>query len=296
MKKTPSSTSEEICQPVEEECHPLSTQSSSTMHSKLSEKNDNPKKSSTEPHLSYYNPAASPSSTSPSESSKTHNFKPPTPIDFNPFNQDETQQSVLFLETLSFKLDLASIQHHEHYFIKCLSTLRGSIGHTPQGGIRVINDEHAQTLNDCANYLRSLLPAEVCLALEQRSQMTWVVWVGHLMVWWSTHRLYRSFFHTLAAVCTLHQIQLNVKWNEGRKLDRLILNPPLWPLYVGAFFGLMMGQWVWWLPWPLTGTFGLMIGWFFRKPQWRCGDFHCQKVMSSPLASCPQCGGSFSSK
>ena len=157
MKRSPSSSSEDICQPVEEECLPLSLQSSSQVD--LASTKDNHKSNqSTEPHLSYYNPPVSSPATEPLESSKIHNFKPPTPIDFNPFNHDENQKSVLYLETLSFKLDLESIQHHEHYFIQCLSTLRGSIGHTPQGGIRVTNDEHAQTLNECANYLRNLLP------------------------------------------------------------------------------------------------------------------------------------------
>jgi hypothetical protein len=199
-------------------------------------------------------------------------------------------------ETLRFSLLIDHIAERELLLSSYARGLHGLISLAPTGGVRLRDEESAAQLERLADDLVELIPEEAKEAIEERSEMTWLAFVGHCVVWWISQRGSKDILLTFAAGAAAHQVILNLKWNEGRRVRPLPLPPPYWPVITWGISGLLIGQLVWWAPWPLTLALGLIVGWSIRKSRWVCGGLHCGAELSGPRGDCAQCGGTLDFK
>lgn len=167
----------------------------------------------------------------------------------------------------------------------------------PSGNLEFTEAEPAEAVRALRGAVEVVLPIDVRTVLGQRSGLGWNIFFGHVVTWWLPQRRRMGFLRALVDRASLHDLRLELHWNEGRYVKPAEAPPGDEALLWGGGLGIALAffaQRIWpydSVPTILSFALGLVVGRLYQRVGKRrsCGDPLCRNPVGR-RSSCPSCG------
>ena len=165
------------------------------------------------------------------------------------------------------------------------------------GGLEFDRPEPVEAIETLRRAVEQVLPEDACAHLGLRSGLGWEIFFGHVVGWWLPQRRHVGFLRALVDRASLHDLALQLHWNQNRYVAPVIARPGVESLYMGGAIGALIAfvsTRVWYIDMSaaliIIGV-GLVAGKIYQRTQLvrSCGDPLCRVRLESNDI-CPFCG------
>ncbi|MCA9538868.1 MAG: hypothetical protein KC620_08265 [Myxococcales bacterium] len=167
----------------------------------------------------------------------------------------------------------------------------------PDGNLEFSESEPADAVRLLRGAVEQSLPETLRGHLGRSSGLGWNVFFGHVVGFWLGQRRRMGFLRALTDRASVHGLDLQLHWNEGRFVEPLRSRPGPEALWAGGAVGLVGGLAAtrFWPADPvralLVAGIGLVLGRLYQRiaTRRRCGDRLCRAPLGR-RPRCPSCG------